>query len=972
MAECIDKIREKWKGLHPLIRALMLVGLLVAGALFPTSVFFPSTPQVGEIQTLYMWNVQHTVNDLTAYVLNETDDTSGYSSVSASASGNVIVYWSIDIIIRHSDGTEDTVAGKVAQVYRSTSNTGSGIQSATYTPSFPTIQFGDALKIVVYMRMGTGSWQAKATFVTRKISNLASSTWTVYYYTSRSYISKFGITYGYFYWGDTTHHSRIGNVDITFASGTPPQYSNNGKTSTDISGQTATFYVYWNVTDRFSYLDAWKFYWRNESELWAEADSGSFPANTYEAWSNVTITLPAGGYNVEWYFWANTTSGLTNQTATQSFWCWKPLPNVQKRILGECVGGTLKAIYYNGTASGGKAAIYIAYLNISDGTYRTAAYDINTGAWTKSYIIASGITQDSHWKPSISVLPNGSLIVMAGYTSPWGYWISKNNATTESNLTKLITEWNSKVDVAHGDYPKAFRWSDRLIVVGRIRRFNPCQWCYWVWNETNGNFSDPILLINYTISSKYGMLTVSQEDNYLLASFVERNTGYSIVYFFYSNDRGETWYNITGSQLTLPIDTSEEWKSICVLNQTATGQETFNSRAFLDENNYVCILVTVRNFTSITKNTYPRVLQYTSTLNSTGTWTYHFALDENGNKIIPEWRGAGQIIAFRDAYYGRPTFWVGNNGRVCKYVRVYGSNNTFRCVWNDTDSFTTNMGSAIIEYSPEAYEIISEERNYYALSNLQTGTTQQNQGADEAYGVKLVANETGRLIGASILVNLTTQVAPYWRAALYNSTLHLIDESSEGHNDYGGSCINTAWWLVSVAFDNAYITQGETYWLVFQLRFTQNKYFYTEDNTKYHHNFLRFVHTYPYPFPDQITSPTYFNRTVCIRSFTGKIVVRGVGRSFPTELNVGWNSFYAWSEDVGHSLADVNASLHVDSINFTVITFEYPNGTQISLYWLQATDEYWVEDETKTVENTFTVIWIYCKEAGEWNHIYGS
>jgi len=88
-----------------------------------------------------------------------------------------------------------------------------------------------------------------------------------------------------------------------------------------------------------------------------------------------------------------------------------------------------------------------------------------------------------------------------------------------------------------------------------------------------------------------------------------------------------------------------------------------------------------------------------------------------------------------------------------------------------------------------------------------------------------------------------------------------------------------------------------------------------------------------------------------------------------TSLAVGWNNFTAWNVDVGHTLMDVNASLHLDNINFTVITFEYTNGTQISLVWVQSTNEYFVENDTMTVTSTVT-IWIYCKEAGEWFHNY--
>jgi len=87
-----------------------------------------------------------------------------------------------------------------------------------------------------------------------------------------------------------------------------------------------------------------------------------------------------------------------------------------------------------------------------------------------------------------------------------------------------------------------------------------------------------------------------------------------------------------------------------------------------------------------------------------------------------------------------------------------------------------------------------------------------------------------------------------------------------------------------------------------------------------------------------------------------------------TELSIGWNNFTAWSVDVGHTLAEVNASLHIDNINWTVISLEYSNGSRAVLVWEQDTNEY-IGQESAVVESGCT-FYIYCKEAGEWYHNY--
>ena len=83
-----------------------------------------------------------------------------------------------------------------------------------------------------------------------------------------------------------------------------------------------------------------------------------------------------------------------------------------------------------------------------------------------------------------------------------------------------------------------------------------------------------------------------------------------------------------------------------------------------------------------------------------------------------------------------------------------------------------------------------------------------------------------------------------------------------------------------------------------------------------------------------------------------------------TGLTTGWNDFYAWSVDVGHTLGEVNASIWVDSVEFSVFTLEFANGTQVS-FWRDSIANASVEVEAVT--DTF---WVYCTVAGEWKHSY--
>jgi hypothetical protein len=86
--------------------------------------------------------------------------------------------------------------------------------------------------------------------------------------------------------------------------------------------------------------------------------------------------------------------------------------------------------------------------------------------------------------------------------------------------------------------------------------------------------------------------------------------------------------------------------------------------------------------------------------------------------------------------------------------------------------------------------------------------------------------------------------------------------------------------------------------------------------------------------------------------------------SFTTDLTVGWNDFAPLDRDVGHALAEVNASLTLDGIDWSVIVIDYNNGTQWSLVYGTS---YNSEKLVTSIDNTFD---IYCNVAGTWTHTY--
>ncbi|MCK5614456.1 hypothetical protein KAR91_71995, partial [Candidatus Pacearchaeota archaeon] len=95
-------------------------------------------------------------------------------------------------------------------------------------------------------------------------------------------------------------------------------------------------------------------------------------------------------------------------------------------------------------------------------------------------------------------------------------------------------------------------------------------------------------------------------------------------------------------------------------------------------------------------------------------------------------------------------------------------------------------------------------------------------------------------------------------------------------------------------------------------------------------------------------------------SFTGE----EAGVTAPTILSTGWNNFAPRAADVGKTLGQVNTSLNVDSINWTVVVLEFANGTEVSFIY-----EYsW--NAAVLVESESDYLWVWCHEAGSWYHNY--
>ena len=167
----------------------------------------------------YMRGDQHTVNGLTAYQLAANQsDIAKYTS--NGAQGSRTVYWGTRVWVRHENGTEAEITAGTPVAIVSRGSSGQGIQFTTWSCPETNLTTTDAIIVRIYMKLGTDSWSQAATFITEQLNTtkLEQATWTVYYYTKRTYTPGYhspGSTNGRFYWGTQTYNSHIENIEYT-------------------------------------------------------------------------------------------------------------------------------------------------------------------------------------------------------------------------------------------------------------------------------------------------------------------------------------------------------------------------------------------------------------------------------------------------------------------------------------------------------------------------------------------------------------------------------------------------------------------------------------------------------------------------------------------------------------------------------------------------------------------------------------
>jgi len=188
------------------------------------------------VEIRYMRSDQHTVNNLTAYILGTAQsNTLEEVSCCTVTQSRYYFYIGIRVYVVHADGSEEeiTPGESVARAPMGTGADYTGMISATWDCPETDLEPTDAIKIDVRTICGPAwdesSASTHATFITEQLgaTKLDASTWTVYYRVRRDQVTvgtpPYQITYWsyYFRFGISGDDSRIEGFSYTPAAPPP-------------------------------------------------------------------------------------------------------------------------------------------------------------------------------------------------------------------------------------------------------------------------------------------------------------------------------------------------------------------------------------------------------------------------------------------------------------------------------------------------------------------------------------------------------------------------------------------------------------------------------------------------------------------------------------------------------------------------------------------------------------------------------
>lgn len=465
-----------------------------------------------------------TVNSGSYKTLNTTQDTSSaFGTLNNGGGGSEAANYTVKFGVLHSDGTFTTIKDGTSDgswtAYRAAATgTHQGQQNlSAYVCVTQTLISTDSFWMsfwgytagmgwVLFPYTGADLWS------TNQLGCIYfNGTLTFSLYTYKTYSSITSTTTIRLYVGTSTYKTKVTGVQLYYAPPPVvyPTYANVEPANLYITknNETLAFKVKFDAGSGYTMSKAR--FCCNLTAPWANSTYQALNGSSAQVmWYNISRTINAannqGGFWIKWTIQANNSANNFNSTTLRYFYYWEIYPTTFRQVLGSAAADGWSSFMFNALSTGGRAGIYIPYLNTSDGYHYIRAYDCINNNWTNYVRLDKAEenttnTDGGHYRPSGGPLPDGRLLYIYGYCSGKSYrclfaHVSTYNASTETNMTKIISNWGSIIKIEAPatffndgwSYPMVSYFpSNSTIVIGRNGDTTTGLWAYTRWVSNN-------------------------------------------------------------------------------------------------------------------------------------------------------------------------------------------------------------------------------------------------------------------------------------------------------------------------------------------------------------------------------------------------------------------------------------------------------------------------------------------------------
>jgi hypothetical protein len=318
-----------------------------------------------------------------------------------------------------------------------------------------------------------------------------------------------------------------------------------------------------------------------------------------------------------------------------------------------------------------------------------------------------------------------------------------------------------------------------------------------------------------------------------------------------------------------------------------------------------------------------------------------------------------------DNYYNRTSFWAFNGTEIVKYIGwdSYNYTDVYSLTKSGKYSSLADDMFLPVRYAPTLFQVFTKEPlQIIGHGELDSPSNSQlTMSLFYVYATKFTPTKNGVIKGLSVKLNTTNNECGVvnYLVGIYSSTYQRLISTTTYFNIRSGTASYWVGWATrDTVMPSLAVTAGTTYYLAVKFDHSNCKLFYTSGTTNQSFSYNDGTQA----MPATLSRTANYSYEFFIVGYEINMTIRGIDVNPPTDLYVGWNYISPWTDDVGHRLIDICATINGEGIEATVTIKN--NGTEYRYNYG------YDGNATITILSESDNLTLYCATSGSWYHTY--